>query len=128
MSIERNHMMENDKIEEILGKINKQEERNEKKQILREHDHLYKHEQNIMRRIKKVKVIDRLQQKQEYQNELNKQKIDEKMLKAEEFKEQRAFYLQEKKKMAEKIAKQKSEVLSKFDKMMKKNGSISVIL
>lgn len=125
-ALERNHMLEHEKVEDILEKINLQQQRIEKKQEILEKEFMFKHEKNNIKRKNKIKVLGRLSKIQEYQNEVNKYKIEEKMKRAEEFKEQKLYFLQKKKQMADKIAKQKNEVLSKFDKMMKKNGTISV--
>ena len=124
-TIEKNHQMEHEKVEHILDKVNHVQARIEQKQAEHERELMYKHEYNQIKRKKKVKVLNRLSKIQEYQNDINKEKIDEKMRRAEEFKEQKLYFLNQKKKMADNIAKQKSEVLLRFDKMMKNNGTIS---
>lgn len=124
-TIDKNHQMKNEKVSEILVKINQINDRIVKKQSEQEKELMFKNECNNIKRKNKIKVLTRLSKIQEYQNDINKSKIDEKMRKAEEFKEQKQYFLDQKKKMADNIAKQKSEVLLKFDKMMKNSGTIS---
>ena len=127
-TLEKNHQMEHEKVEEILEKVTKVQNRIEVKQAEHERELMLKNEYNNIKRKKKVKVLNRLSKIQEYQNDINKQKLEEKMRRAEEFKEQKLYFLNQKKEMADNIAKQKSDVLVKFDKMMKNNGTISVFL
>ncbi len=124
--LDKNHQLEDTKVGTLLEKINNQTIRIEKKQMELEKEMMFKNEKHNIMRKKKIKVLDRLSKIQDYQNDINKQKIEEKMRRADEFKDQKQQFLEQKKKMADSISKKKGDVLVRFDKMMKTSGSISV--
>lgn len=126
MTIERNQNQEKKKVGVLLEKLNCQEERIKNKRESIEKELMFKHEKEFIKRKNKEIVLERLSNIQEYNKELNKRKIEDKIIRAEEFKSQKMMISMKKKKMAEDISKQKNEILSKFEKLVKKNTGVTV--
>jgi len=126
MTIERNQNQEKKKVGVILDKLNYQEKRIKNKRETIEKELMFKHEKEFIKRKNKEIVLERLSNIQEYNNELNKRKIEDKIIRAEEIKSQKMMISMKKKKMAEDISKQKNEILNKFEKLVKKNTGVTV--
>ena len=126
MTLDRNKKLESKKKHSVLDKINYQENRIKHKQEVIERNLMFKNEKENIKRKNKEHVLERLSNIQEYNNDLNKRKIEEKMTRAEDFKNQKLMFAAKKRKMAEDIAKQKNDVLTKFERLVKKSSGVTV--
>lgn len=126
MTLIRNQNIEEKKVGSMLKKIDFREERIKHKQQSIERNLMFKNEKEHIKRKNKEQVLERISNIQEYNNDINKRKIDEKMERAEEFKQQKQLFSMKKKKMAEDISKQKNDILTKFEKLCKKSTGVTV--
>lgn len=85
-----------------------------------------KHEETKAKQIEKQKNINRLNRMMEYRNKMMMDELEEKEKKLNDYKVQKAKIAEQKSKTAQDIQKQKEEIISSFDKLMKQNKEFNV--
>lgn len=106
----------------LVRKLEGKEESLQRVQREKEHQMLFRHNDEVIRRTDKKENVERIMKVQEYEREKLMGRIEEKMSKADHIKNERAQLLDQRQLMKKEIEKQKRDMMDKIDKL--KQGKI----